>query len=156
MNPATKRSCSKADASLAGTDVHGHLRVRHIAALGIGSRAAFPGGLRTRRLSSPSASTPVRTGVPLAVARTTALLEDGPSAGYGDPSAGHVAGFVGGQHDVYRCQLCWLSRPAEKFAIAALVAAYGASVGEGLSEFTDELATIDAPFFMCGSAAFTR
>ena len=37
------------------------------------------------------------------------------------------------------------ARLAEKFAIAALVAAYGASVGDGMSEFTDELPMIDDP-----------
>jgi hypothetical protein len=40
--------------------------------------------------------------------------------------------------------------------MAALVAAYGASVGEGLSELTDELPMIDAPGLMCGTAALTR
>lgn len=34
---------------------------------------------------------------------------------------------------------------AEKFAMAALVAAYGARAGEGMSEFTDELPMIDDP-----------
>jgi hypothetical protein len=48
------------------------------------------------------------------------------------------------------------ARLAEKFAIAAFVAAYGDSVGEGLSEFTDELPMIDALSFMCGNAALVR
>jgi hypothetical protein len=41
-------------------------------------------------------------------------------------------------------------------AIAALVAAYGASVGDGMSELTDELPMIEPPEGMCGSAALTR
>jgi hypothetical protein len=45
---------------------------------------------------------------------------------------------------------------AEKFAMAALVAAYGASVGEGISEFTDELPITDDPGPICGKAALTR
>jgi hypothetical protein len=45
---------------------------------------------------------------------------------------------------------------AQKFAIAALVAAYGASVGLGMSEFTDELPMMDEPGFMCGIAALQR
>src|SRR5215212_2730728 len=48
------------------------------------------------------------------------------------------------------------ARLAERLAIAALVAAYGASVGEGISEFTDELPITDAPEPMCGNAALTR
>jgi hypothetical protein len=40
---------------------------------------------------------------------------------------------------------------AEKFAMAALVAAYGASVGEGISDFTDELPITDDPGPICGS-----
>ena len=48
------------------------------------------------------------------------------------------------------------ARLAEKFAMAALVAAYGASVGDGMSEFTDELQMIAAPARRCGSAALTR
>src|SRR5579884_3331894 len=45
------------------------------------------------------------------------------------------------------------ARLAEKLAIAALVAAYGARVGLGASEFTDELPMIDEPGDMCGNAA---
>src|SRR5215212_9025057 len=48
------------------------------------------------------------------------------------------------------------ARLAEKFAMAALVAAYGASVGDGISELTEELPITDAPAPMCGSAAFRR
>jgi hypothetical protein len=48
------------------------------------------------------------------------------------------------------------ARLAVKFAMAAFVAAYGASAGDGLSEFTDELAMIDEPGFMCGTAALHR
>ena len=48
------------------------------------------------------------------------------------------------------------ARLATKLAIAALVAAYGASVGEGMSEFTDELPMIDEPGAMCGTAALHR
>ncbi len=40
------------------------------------------------------------------------------------------------------------ARLAEKLAIAALVAAYGARVGEGMSEFTDELPMTDEPGHM--------
>src|SRR5690242_10198530 len=48
------------------------------------------------------------------------------------------------------------ARLAEKFAIAALVAAYGASWGDGMSELTEELPMIAEPGRMCGNAAFTR
>jgi hypothetical protein len=48
------------------------------------------------------------------------------------------------------------ARLADKFAIAALVAAYGASVGEGMSEFTDELPITDDPEPRYGKAALTR
>src|SRR3954453_13473897 len=48
------------------------------------------------------------------------------------------------------------ARLALKFATAAFVAAYGASVGFGLSEFTEELPMIEAPAFMWGSAALHR
>src|SRR5690349_21222248 len=48
------------------------------------------------------------------------------------------------------------ARLALKFAIAAFVAAYGASVGDGLSEFTDELPMMDEPARMCGTAALHR
>jgi hypothetical protein len=48
------------------------------------------------------------------------------------------------------------ARLAVKLAIAAFVAAYGASVGDGLSEFTDELPMIADPGFMCGTAALHR
>src|ERR1700712_3684331 len=48
------------------------------------------------------------------------------------------------------------ARLAVKFAIAALVAAYGASVGEGMSEFIEELPMIDEPGGMCGTAALQR
>ena len=48
------------------------------------------------------------------------------------------------------------ARLAQKLAIAAFVAAYGASAGEGMSEFTDELPMIDEPGPMCGSAALVR
>ena len=48
------------------------------------------------------------------------------------------------------------ARLAEKLAIAALVAAYGASVGLGISELTDELPMIEPPGPMCGSAALAR
>src|SRR3954464_13479795 len=48
------------------------------------------------------------------------------------------------------------ARLAEKFATAAFVAAYGASVGFGMSEFTDELPMIDDPADRCGSAALQR
>ena len=41
------------------------------------------------------------------------------------------------------------ARLAAKFAIAAFVAAYGASVGDGISEFTEELPMIDDPGRMC-------
>ena len=45
---------------------------------------------------------------------------------------------------------------AQKLAIAALVAAYGASVGFGISEFTDELPIIAEPSFIWGIAALHR
>src|SRR5215218_4857315 len=48
------------------------------------------------------------------------------------------------------------ARLAEKFAIAALVAAYGASVGLGMSELTDELPMKDEPGPICGRAALAR
>ena len=48
------------------------------------------------------------------------------------------------------------ARLAQKFAIAAFVAAYGARDGDGMSEFTDELPMIDAPGCMCGTAALAR
>jgi hypothetical protein len=48
------------------------------------------------------------------------------------------------------------ARLAEKLAIAALVAAYGASCGDGMSEFTDELPITDDPGPICGKAALTR
>src|SRR4051812_36393238 len=48
------------------------------------------------------------------------------------------------------------ARLAVKFAIAAFVAAYGARVGLGVSEFTEELPMIDEPARMCGSAALHR
>jgi hypothetical protein len=49
-----------------------------------------------------------------------------------------------------------LRHAGRKFAMAALVAAYGASVGEGISEFTDELPITDDPGPICGKAALTR
>src|SRR3954451_18572421 len=48
------------------------------------------------------------------------------------------------------------ARLAQKLAIAALVAAYGASCGDGMSEFTDELPMMEDPGFMCGTAALAR
>ena len=48
------------------------------------------------------------------------------------------------------------TRLADKLAIAVLVAAYGASVGEGMSEFTDELPITDDPGPKYGKAALTR
>src|SRR5215212_4765601 len=48
------------------------------------------------------------------------------------------------------------ARLAVKLAIAALVAAYGARVGFGMSEFTEELPMIDEPAAMWGSAALQR
>ena len=48
------------------------------------------------------------------------------------------------------------ARLAEKLAIAALVAAYGARVGTGMSEFTEELPMIEEPGPMCGTAALAR
>ncbi len=53
---------------------------------------------------------------------------------------------------------CSDSRPASppvKFTIAALVAEYASSFGRGWSETTDAVLMIEAPFFRCGSAAFT-
>lgn len=40
--------------------------------------------------------------------------------------------------------------------IAALVAAYGAGPGDGISEFTDERPMIENPGPICGRAAVTR
>jgi hypothetical protein len=40
--------------------------------------------------------------------------------------------------------------------MAAFVAAYGASVGDGISEFTDEPPITDDPGPICGNAALTR
>ena len=54
------------------------------------------------------------------------------------------------------CRPSIWARLAQKFAIAALVAAYGASSGEGMSELTDELPMIEEPADMCGRAALTR
>src|SRR5688500_13655244 len=48
------------------------------------------------------------------------------------------------------------ARLAQKFAMAALVAAYGASCGDGMSELTDELPIIAEPGFMWGTAALQR
>src|SRR6266496_5118761 len=48
------------------------------------------------------------------------------------------------------------ARLAAKFAMAAFVAAYGANVGDGMSEFTDELPMMDEPGAMCGTAALQR
>ena len=48
------------------------------------------------------------------------------------------------------------ARLAEKLAMAALVAAYGARAGEGISEFTDELPMIDDPGAICVTAALAR
>src|SRR5918997_1778858 len=48
------------------------------------------------------------------------------------------------------------ARLAVKFAIAAFVAAYGARVGDGMSELTDELPMIAEPGAMCGTAALQR
>src|SRR4051812_39137696 len=48
------------------------------------------------------------------------------------------------------------ARLAQKLAIAAFVAAYGASVGDGMSELTEELPMIAEPGFMCGTAALAR
>ena len=48
------------------------------------------------------------------------------------------------------------ARLAQKFAIAALVAAYGARARDGMSELTDELPMIAEPGPRCGSAALVR
>jgi hypothetical protein len=48
------------------------------------------------------------------------------------------------------------ARLAVKFAMAAFVAAYGARVGDGLSELTDELPMIDDPGATSGTAALHR
>src|SRR3954447_6745360 len=45
---------------------------------------------------------------------------------------------------------------AEKFAIPALVIAYGASCGLGMSEFTDDELMIDPPGGMCGTTSLQR
>ena len=48
------------------------------------------------------------------------------------------------------------AREAHMLAIPALVAAYGISVGLGMSEFTDDEPMIDPPGPMCGTAALAR
>lgn len=76
---------------------------------------------------------------------------------------GHVAGISGVQigpgatlftRIPFSPNSC--AKLAEKFAMAALVTAYGASVGEGISEFTEELPIADDPGLICGRAALTR
>src|SRR3954469_14658643 len=78
-------------------------------------------------------------------------------------SGGMVAGISGVQIGpgatlltrIPRLPSSW-ARLAVKFAMAAFVAAYGARVGEGMSEFTDELPMIDEPGAMCCNAALQR
>lgn len=48
------------------------------------------------------------------------------------------------------------ARLAQKLAIADLMAAQGASVGEGLSDWTDELPMIEDPGAILGTAALVR
>src|SRR4051794_30381381 len=48
------------------------------------------------------------------------------------------------------------AREAQKLAMAAFVAEYGASAGVGESEFTDELPMMLDPGPMCGTAALQR